>query len=94
MLKTNAKLLPHKFHTMFRSKATRAKGENEERQRPPMNKANPNADLRYKEMNTYGCRWTAVGRRRSLVPSARCNSLSWCSGRRTAATELETAEEL
>ena len=30
MLKTNAKLLLHKFHIMFRSKATRTKGEDEE----------------------------------------------------------------
>ena len=69
MLKMNAKLLPHKFHIMFRSKATRTKGEDEERRRTPMNKANPNADMRYKEMNTDIYRWTAVEHQRSLDPS-------------------------
>ena len=58
-----------------------------------MYKANPNADLRYKEMNTYGCKWTAVEHRCSLDPSGGCSGMSWCNGWRTAAAGLEAAEE-
>ena len=69
ILKTKAKLLPHEFYTIFRSEATGVEEESKAERRTPKNKANPNADLTHREMNTYRCRWTAVEHRHFLDQS-------------------------
>ena len=66
ILKTKAKLLPYEFYTIFRSEATGVEEESKEQQRTPKNRANPNADLMQREMNTYRCSWTVVEHRRFL----------------------------